>query len=113
MYKRTQAELQGLICWLLLPFSQGGTEGQTKPGQGPGKDLAAEKLCWDPGPGAGAKSEQAGVPAQADHQKAPEETQSKAAASPTSRSLVSWETNSGQVAQPELNCSGSPDGQLC
>lgn len=44
MYKCMQVELQNLICWLLFLLFPGGTKGQMKSGQGPGKGLAAEKI---------------------------------------------------------------------
>lgn len=48
-----QAELQNLICRLLLFLFPGGTKGQMKRGQGPDKSLAAEKLPWHAVSGAG------------------------------------------------------------
>lgn len=48
-----QVELQNLICWLLLLLFPGGTKGQMKRGQGPGKGLAADRLPWHAVSGAG------------------------------------------------------------
>lgn len=115
-YKWTQTELQGSICWLLLPFFPGRYWRAAKAWPGArqrsgNREAALGSRSWSRSQVWASRS----TKHQTDHQDPqrqqytpPQWCMANPPASPKSQPLVSWVTNGDQLAQPELNWTESP-----